>query len=1366
MENSAKKANDVYQEGFRLFFEQEQKLKRLQEEISLQQIQLSKKTTAEKLQDTVSYYNDLQGQYKKDSEEYLRLEKKKLDTQIKLEKEQEAVRLRKRKAAIEQAVRSEKEEKQRKEEIQKRWDKRRTSREQEESNKRKRIEETEIQNSIDKFKREVAKHKEAEKQKTATERKEARERTNEQKKRDFGGGFGGQLTPRSIGGALGSLTKYLGLYQAINAAQRLFRELTLGSVREAIAFEKSLANLGAVAGATSEEVATLSRNALSVAGATKFTADEIVGLQTELSKLGFSADEVVNSTRAIAFAAQALGSPLAATAEQVGKVINQFDLLTEQAGFVGDVLVTAINSSALSFDSFGTAIQYVGPIAKNLGLSLEQTAGAMAVLADNGFTASRVGTGLRGIFTELGKTSADVEVSLKSLAEQNISLSEAVDLVGKRNAAQLITLLDNIDAIEEGNEKYYQQGRAVESAAKQVNTFSGQMEILTSNFKELQIEIGNSVVKTDFLLRALDAIFPKGAKTARAFQAINEIGFDAFDEGIENVSNGADSLSEALRLLNITEDEYKETLEKVGSELAYVSRNARSTQIEVEGLSDELSKNAEERRKQAIITEGQTEANNEYEKSVRRLTNAFEDQVNVNAEVDAVAERINAQLSEYNSIIETGTKNETDAFGVKTQMVAVTEDEILKYKGLVAALQGYLDQLTNITFNEDDLAKKREADKKKSIRDERDRIKERIKALNEETALLVEDINERAKQQTAVSKNASEEAEIEAQRQLAVSNAYKATTFAIADINVVYQQNKKLVEDAIKANEKLSEVLGSEIINDLNNSFKNYSDELKTLKKSLEDGTLDQKGYELAVSSLRGQLVNTISTFKVFAGTSTELDEFFEKLLSNFDASAEAKAEERKLIQDLIEQRKKETEELIADINEQAKQRAANAEGAEAQAAVEAQRQADVSKAYEETAKTIAGINVTYEENKDVIEDAVKSNEKLSKVLGSEVINDVNKAFGEYSSELLDLQKAQKDGTLEQEDYERAVGVLRTGLLETINTFRTLTDTSPELEKFFDGLVEDFDGLTFAVDKNKKKVDEGKDNWDDFTEDFLDTEWAEIAKQAVNALANSLDAFNDTALENTKNRLSQELDAIANRYQTEEDILKSQLNNQLITESQYRKKQKDLRKAQIAEENAINRQIFEAEKKQDRNDAGLEGIEAAAQSYLEAFKNYEPATAFIVGSIGASIALAQSSAQISAINQRKFYEKKFADGGIVNGPSHEQGGVPFTVQGQGGYEMEGGEYIVNKRATLIHRDLLERINKSGRTNPTVGKMKFAEGGLVTSPATESVDYLKAIAEATTSTAIGVSKPVRAYIADKDLRVNANERRIRDRNDRI
>ena len=31
--------------------------------------------------------------------------------------------------------------------------------------------------------------------------------------------------------------------------------------------------------------------------------------------------------------------------------------------------------------------------------------------------------------------------------------------------------------------------------------------------------------------------------------------------------------------------------------------------------------------------------------------------------------------------------------------------------------------------------------------------------------------------------------------------------------------------------------------------------------------------------------------------------------------------------------------------------------------------------------------------------------------------------------------------------------------------------------------------------------------------------------------------------------------------------------------------------------------------------------------------------------------------------------------GIIQGPSHKNGGVPFTVDGQPGFEAEGGERI-------------------------------------------------------------------------------------------
>ena len=1097
-------------------------------------------------------------------------------------------------------IAAEKKVQQRRESIQKKWDERKRTREN--SARRKRNNE-----------------------RVADEKKVQKELEAQEKKKDFGGGFRSQLTPRAIGGALGSLTKYLGLYQAINAAQRLFTELTIGSVRQAIAFEKALANLGAVAGASSEEVAMLGKNALSVAGATKFTAEEIVGLQTELSKLGFTAEDVVASTEAIAFTAQALGSPLAATAEQVGKVINQFDLLIEQAEFVGDVLVTTINNSALSFDSFGTAIQYVGPIARNLGLSLEQTAGAMAVLADNGFTASRIGTGLRGIFTELGKTSADVEKSLKDLAEQNISLSEAVDLVGKRNAAQLITLLNNIDAIDEGNNKYYQQGRALESAAKQADSFSGQMDILTSNFREFQIELGRSVVESNLLIGVLDILFEKGARTARGFKLINEIGFEDLSDSVDEIVNGADLTNTTLEILgsNINQlEKAQENLQNrtsgfwkqffIGTkqsqeEFGESQESSEELLNSYNALFDVLQRLSDERIKNASIVEGQKKVDDEYKETVDALVDTARDGVNVNKEANEVYRDIQSDVKIYedsiknlNSEIEENNKFLKDNKDLdELTKIAIEEkikelkNEVAGYEGSIKTLKGYEEQINNVIISKKRLQEIAEEERDKALKLERDNIKERIKNINEENKIIIDSINERAKQQTAIAEGTAEEAEIEAKRQAAVADAYKETAKTIAGINVVYEENKSIVDEAVKSNEKLAEVLGSEVINDLNNAFKGYSSELSALKKALDDGTINPENYDDAVIVLRNNLIKTIGTFKAFAGTSPELNQFFDNLLMNFDA-------------------------LIADAN--------------------------------------------------AVDEAM------------------NQTFGE---------------------------ALKTELIESLD-------------------------------------------------------------DALNTAAEAISKFNDVALENTKNRLESEKSEIKNRYDIEQQILESQLNNQLITESQFRAKQKEIQKAKIAEENNIDKQIFQAEQKQDKQDATTDYLKAIASiipTLIAYDKTADPVSVLAKAAVTGALATASYGAELSAIGQRKFYPKKFAKGGMVNGPSHAQGGVPFAVKGRNGYEMEGGEYIINKESTMKYKGLLDLINGTPRPTNYNVPVKFAEGGMVTNNITnnftnESVDYLKAIAEATVSTAIGVSKPVRAYVADKDLRTNNTERRIRDRNDRI
>jgi hypothetical protein len=76
---------------------------------------------------------------------------------------------------------------------------------------------------------------------------------------------------------------------------------------------------------------------------------------------------------------------------------------------------------------------------------------------------------------------------------------------------------------------------------------------------------------------------------------------------------------------------------------------------------------------------------------------------------------------------------------------------------------------------------------------------------------------------------------------------------------------------------------------------------------------------------------------------------------------------------------------------------------------------------------------------------------------------------------------------------------------------------------------------------------------------------------------------------------------------------------------------------------------------------------------------------------------------------------KFADGGMVNGRSHAQGGEKFAVGGRVA-ELEGGEAVINKRSTAMFKGQLSAMNAAG------GGVKFADGGLMNMPSFASSQF--------------------------------------------
>jgi len=102
------------------------------------------------------------------------------------------------------------------------------------------------------------------------------------------------------------------------------------------------------------------------------------------------------------------------------------------------------------------------------------------------------------------------------------------------------------------------------------------------------------------------------------------------------------------------------------------------------------------------------------------------------------------------------------------------------------------------------------------------------------------------------------------------------------------------------------------------------------------------------------------------------------------------------------------------------------------------------------------------------------------------------------------------------------------------------------------------------------------------------------------------------------------------------------------------------------------------------------GISSAAQALFGAITTLGPIAGPIVGGAQAALIGAITAAQVNRLRNEPL---QFARGGLVEGPSHSEGGVPFTVQGQGGYEMEGGEFVVNRVATERYRPCARSISK-------------------------------------------------------------------------
>ena len=261
--------------------------------------------------------------------------------------------------------------------------------------------------------------------------------------------------------------------------------LMVKAVKKGAEFSKSLSGLRAVINGSNEDMARLSGQAKELGATTLFTAGQVVGLQTELAKLGFSVTEIENSTPAILDLSTALSVDLAEAAEFTGNVVRSFGLDTSETRRVVDVLAKSASSSALDFGALRESFKLAAPTARALGMSIEETAGLLGVLADSGLKGSIAGTGLSKTLIMLRKEGLTLEEGIDKVRNSSDGLVTAIDLVGIVGAKTLQTLAANAPQIDVLNEKLENtkdgaQGAAAEMARIKADNLTGDITLLSS----------------------------------------------------------------------------------------------------------------------------------------------------------------------------------------------------------------------------------------------------------------------------------------------------------------------------------------------------------------------------------------------------------------------------------------------------------------------------------------------------------------------------------------------------------------------------------------------------------------------------------------------------------------------------------------------------------------------------------------------------------------------------------------------------------------------------------------------------------------------------------------------------------------------
>ncbi|CDQ17940.1 phage tail tape measure protein [Halobacillus karajensis] len=305
-------------------------------------------------------------------------------------------------------------------------------------------------------------------------------------------------------------------------------------------FEAAMSEVQATSGATGEDLEKLEGLAKDMGATTRFSASESAEALKYMSLAGWDTQQMMNGLPGVLDLAAAGNMELARASDIVTDTMSMYKMEAEQAGHASDVFAYAQANANTNVEQMGEAMKYAGPVANSLGISFEDTAGAMMVLADSGLKGSMAGQAfasslgrlakptkqMKGTMEELSLSFFDAEGNMKSMPDIIKEIEDGTQGMNKEQKSAALTTLFGAEAykhwsvlLEGGSETLADNTKELENA----NGAAGEMaETMSDNARGKMKEFtsaleGLSIMASEHLLPPFTKIVETATEWIRKF---------------------------------------------------------------------------------------------------------------------------------------------------------------------------------------------------------------------------------------------------------------------------------------------------------------------------------------------------------------------------------------------------------------------------------------------------------------------------------------------------------------------------------------------------------------------------------------------------------------------------------------------------------------------------------------------------------------------------------------------------------------------------------------------------------------------------------------------------------------------------------